>query len=117
MRVNTSTSNVQVQFANADTHSSDTEISETQDTRTIGDHEDLRRGDKLGCILAENLGDSVLRLGKKLVDAKCNTRKKKTHLVFDVEVKTFRSRVDLRILLTSLTNGRSVNDGRAEKRR
>lgn len=74
MRVDATTSNVQVQFANADTHSSDTEISETQDTRTIGNHENLRRGDKLGSVLVENLGDSILWLGKKSVDSKHITR-------------------------------------------
>lgn len=64
MRVDTTTSNIQVQLANTDTHSSDTEISETQDTRTVGNDEDLRRSDKLGSIFLENLRNSVLCLRK-----------------------------------------------------
>jgi len=89
--VDTTTGNVEIQLADRDTHATETEVTETKDTRAVSDDNDLGLGSEGGGVLGEDLGELVL--------------------VVDGEVETLGSRVDVRVLLAGLTDGGGVDNG------
>lgn len=60
MRVDTASSDIKVELADGDAHTSDTEITKTKDTRAICDYEDLWLVWQISGILLEDFGDVVL---------------------------------------------------------
>lgn len=92
-RANATTGDVEVELSNRDTHSTETKVTKTEDTRSVSDDNDLGLvgGIEGGIVLGEDVAERVL--------------------VVDVDVETLRSGVDVGVLLASLTDGGGVDNG------
>lgn len=92
-RSDTTTSDVEVELSDRDTHSAETKVTKTKDTRSVSDDNDLGLVGSVegGIVLGKDIAERVL--------------------VVDVDVETLRSGVDVGVLLASLTDGGGVDNG------
>jgi hypothetical protein len=95
--VDTTSSDVEVQLADGDTHSTDSEIAKTENTGPISDYDDSGLVGETGAVSGKESGEVVL--------------------VVDGEVETLGTVEDLRVLLASLTDGWGVDDRSARNQK